>query len=332
VAANWLIGRGYSARSAEAGIKRNRCHWSMHPRHRWSVPAVVTLALVLGGCGAAGSSEAQPSKAQANGSRAGSSPAASTSAPSNATDAGTSPDSATSGTTSARNSTGGGVIPGGGPAHLGLLASGWAIPDSRYTPGAVLTTDETTVCTPGYSRSVRYVPASEKDQVYAEYGITSHVPYQYEIDHDISLELGGSNDVSNLWPEPNDKSEGNSKDRLENKLHELVCSGSLSLTDAQAAIKGDWTIAYRKYIGDLGTFHTNGRTAASPSSIATSSASSSSRASHTSGSSSAGSSSGSSSGGRPSGATALCNDGTYSYAAHHQGACSHHGGVAQFYS
>jgi len=31
------------------------------------------------------------------------------------------------------------------------------------------------------------------------------------------------------------------------------------------------------------------------------------------------------------GATALCKDGHYSYAAHHQGACSHHGGVAQFY-
>lgn len=31
------------------------------------------------------------------------------------------------------------------------------------------------------------------------------------------------------------------------------------------------------------------------------------------------------------GATALCNDGTLSYAAHHQGACSHHGGVAKFY-
>lgn len=31
------------------------------------------------------------------------------------------------------------------------------------------------------------------------------------------------------------------------------------------------------------------------------------------------------------GATALCNDGTYSYAAHHQGACSHHGGVNVFY-
>ncbi|MEV5747446.1 DUF3761 domain-containing protein [Actinoallomurus sp. NPDC052308] len=33
----------------------------------------------------------------------------------------------------------------------------------------------------------------------------------------------------------------------------------------------------------------------------------------------------------PAGATARCNDGTYSYAAHHQGACSHHGGVLVFY-
>jgi hypothetical protein len=31
------------------------------------------------------------------------------------------------------------------------------------------------------------------------------------------------------------------------------------------------------------------------------------------------------------GPTAQCNDGTYSYAAHHQGACSHHSGVAVWY-
>lgn len=34
----------------------------------------------------------------------------------------------------------------------------------------------------------------------------------------------------------------------------------------------------------------------------------------------------------PVGATALCNDGTPSYAQYHQGACSHHGGVKQFYN
>ncbi|WP_432705998.1 DUF3761 domain-containing protein [Actinoallomurus iriomotensis] len=33
----------------------------------------------------------------------------------------------------------------------------------------------------------------------------------------------------------------------------------------------------------------------------------------------------------PSGATARCNDGTYSYSQHHQGTCSHHGGVAVWY-
>ncbi|MFS4093917.1 DUF3761 domain-containing protein [Streptomyces sp. AF1A] len=53
----------------------------------------------------------------------------------------------------------------------------------------------------------------------------------------------------------------------------------------------------------------------------------------TSGGSSAsgGSSSSGGSTGAGNGATARCNDGTYSYAAHHQGACSHHGGAAVFY-
>lgn len=32
----------------------------------------------------------------------------------------------------------------------------------------------------------------------------------------------------------------------------------------------------------------------------------------------------------PSGATAQCNDGTYSYSQHHSGTCSHHGGVARW--
>lgn len=33
----------------------------------------------------------------------------------------------------------------------------------------------------------------------------------------------------------------------------------------------------------------------------------------------------------PKGATARCKDGTYSFSKHHQGTCSHHGGVAQWY-
>ena len=33
----------------------------------------------------------------------------------------------------------------------------------------------------------------------------------------------------------------------------------------------------------------------------------------------------------PANATAKCKDGTYSFAAQHRGACSHHGGVAEWY-
>ena len=66
-------------------------------------------------------------------------------------------------------------------------------PDPACTPGDILpdaTKDK--ICVSGYSSSVRNVPSSEKDAVYAEYGITHHTTGQYEVDHFVSLELGGS--------------------------------------------------------------------------------------------------------------------------------------------
>src|ERR1017187_9497923 len=71
------------------------------------------------------------------------------------------------------------------------------LPDSKLTPGDVLPVVAKDVCVSGYSKGVRNVPESEKQKVYLEYGITSHLPHQYEVDHLISLELGGSNDVKN---------------------------------------------------------------------------------------------------------------------------------------
>jgi hypothetical protein len=65
-----------------------------------------------------------------------------------------------------------------------------------------------------------------------------------EIDHLIPLELGGADDVKNLWPQP--APDYKYKDKLENELHRLVCSGKVSLSAAQDEIKTDWTLSYRK--------------------------------------------------------------------------------------
>ena len=40
-------------------------------------------------------------------------------------------------------------------------------------------------------------------------------------------------------------------DRVENKLHELVCAGKLPLEQAQQEIASNWTDAYQKYVGPL---------------------------------------------------------------------------------
>jgi len=124
-------------------------------------------------------------------------------------------------------------------------------PDSLYpnlsiTPGATLDVTSEQVCTPGYSKGVRNVSAAEKAEVFKEYGVTPQLG-EYEVDHLISLELGGSNDISNLWPEPYEPRPGaHEKDAVENYLHKQVCDGSMSLPEAQKEISTDWYKVYQQ--------------------------------------------------------------------------------------
>jgi hypothetical protein len=123
------------------------------------------------------------------------------------------------------------------------------LPNLRLTPGVAFAVTVHQICTPGYSASVRDVPASLKTQVYARYHV-AWVPYQHEVDHLISLELGGSNSILNLWPEPYAGRWGaRTKDVLENRLHALVCTGSLALGSAQHQEATNWVAAYRRYVG-----------------------------------------------------------------------------------
>jgi hypothetical protein len=122
------------------------------------------------------------------------------------------------------------------------------VPNHALTPGVAFPVGVSQVCVSGYASSVRDVPDSEKEEAYARYRIP-HVPYQHEVDHLVSLEIGGSNDIRNLWPEPYAGRWGaRTKDVLENKLHDLVCAGQLGLKAAQQQEAGDWVAAYRKYV------------------------------------------------------------------------------------
>lgn len=136
------------------------------------------------------------------------------------------------------------------------------LPDLSLTPGDTFDIIAQDLCVSGYTKKVRNVPAEMKRQVYREYDIVSHGRGDYEVDHLISLELGGSNSIKNLWPESHRTSPWNAqvKDKLENRLHELVCSGQLDLKTAQQAIAANWIEAYQKYVspnlpGALATPH-----------------------------------------------------------------------------
>jgi hypothetical protein len=124
------------------------------------------------------------------------------------------------------------------------------VPDPAKTPGAVLDVTAADICVSGYTKRVRNVPIAVKRQVYANYGIRTHEPGEYEVDHLISLELGGSNSVKNLWPESFRTAPWNAyvKDALENELHRRVCAGTIDLRKAQQVIAHDWVIGYRKYV------------------------------------------------------------------------------------
>ena len=79
----------------------------------------------------------------------------------------------------------------------------------------------------------------------SEYGIVERTTGEYEVDHLVPLEAGGSNDIANLWPEAAEPRPGfHEKDVVENYLHDQICLGRMSLADAQRAIATNWVAVY----------------------------------------------------------------------------------------
>ena len=120
-----------------------------------------------------------------------------------------------------------------GPTQASIRASP-ALTPGALNPAVSQGNIGSTICVSGWTATVRpppeYTDALKLKQM-REYGETGG-PSDYQEDHLISLELGGDpRDPRNLWPEPRGRAE--KVDRIENELNRKVCSGAMSLAEAQ---------------------------------------------------------------------------------------------------
>ena len=116
-----------------------------------------------------------------------------------------------------------------GPYHADLARTPGVV-----NPDVTQANIATTLCKHGWTRTIRpptdYTNALKLKQM-REYGVGGS-PSQYQEDHLISLELGGHpTDARNLWPEPYPRAA--EVDSIENELNAKVCSGAMSLDEAQ---------------------------------------------------------------------------------------------------
>jgi hypothetical protein len=121
-------------------------------------------------------------------------------------------------------------------------------PSSYKTPGATAKVKMDQLCAPGFAASLKPVSNWQRTEALERYGLRSD-GFSGELDHLVPVSLGGSNDPDNLWPfHASGTFTLEAKQALASKLQGLVCTGKLSLKDAQDAFRKDWTLAYQVHI------------------------------------------------------------------------------------
>jgi hypothetical protein len=119
-------------------------------------------------------------------------------------------------------------------ASLPAVRASWTLTPGVLNPAVTQATIAATICERGWTRTVR-PPVSYTNDLkrkgLRQYGLRGP-PSAFQEDHLISLELGGHpSDPRNLWPEPYPRA--STVDRIENELNDAVCSGRLTLAEAQ---------------------------------------------------------------------------------------------------
>lgn len=133
-------------------------------------------------------------------------------------------------------------------------AQNWGswLPNPRITPGETIEITAADLCELDYKNPARKISMALKSRVFDRYRIGRDM-LGYKVDQLIPASLGGSNSMSNLWPQPlSGDWNWHRKNKLERRLRKLVCRGQLDLKTAQQEIATDWVSAYKKYLSDPG--------------------------------------------------------------------------------
>lgn len=133
------------------------------------------------------------------------------------------------------------------PSPKAITTVATTYPNKNLTPGSYLTMDPTFLCVPGTPDKLNRLTVDMKKEVFRIYGLAYPPKKLYQVDHFIPLQLGGSNDYDNLWPQPASPVPGyKEKDKVENYLYNQVCNNTINLTTAQDMIKSDWVKVYKQ--------------------------------------------------------------------------------------
>lgn len=132
-----------------------------------------------------------------------------------------------------------------------LLLLALAVPNPHLTPGVLATVPDghggtrpltvTEICGKKWGLDRRFVSEKMKREIAASYGLRRSAVVARgkgpccEFDHKIPRELGGADDVQNIWTQP--WLAAHVKDVRENQLHVAVCKGTVTLTAAQEEMR-----------------------------------------------------------------------------------------------
>lgn len=136
------------------------------------------------------------------------------------------------------------------------LVNGYPVPDSNCTPGAINPTITAAVLrSPAFRTAClrqQVTTEHKKAQTYRWYSIAhpsnnAAGSQSCELDHLVSLELGGADTLDNIWPQCGPPGVAlnqryfKQKDLVENYLAWKVRRGEMNLAQAQKGIAADWT-------------------------------------------------------------------------------------------